>query len=131
MTTKTAQNKSAYSQPKTVAGHKVYPAAYGHINWIVGRKNPVMTGKGAVDDYALAEICFAFTQEPKSLQNITGANAKKRANDLLVESSPKTLIELWTYAAEQIEIYHKTLSFPKKAPAQSKNRKTANPARKR
>jgi hypothetical protein len=71
------KNKSAtaYATPQTVAGHKVYPCAYGHIHWLTERKNPVMTQKGKADDYALAEICFAFTSDPKTLQGIKGAAA--------------------------------------------------------
>ena len=131
MTTKTAQNKSAYARIKTIGGHKAYPVSYGHINWILGRKNPVMTGKGTVDDYALSEISFAFTQDPKALQGLKGVRAKKLVTDFLMEGTPAVLTALWTHAAEQIEIYHKTLTSPKKAPAQSKSRKTASRVRKR
>jgi hypothetical protein len=79
----------AYATPQTVSGHKVYPCAYGHIHWLTERKNPVMTQKGNVNDYALAEICFAFTSDPKSLQGIKGAAAKARVTTFLMESTSK------------------------------------------
>lgn len=129
MTTKT---KSAYAQPQTVSGHKAYPCAYGHIHWLTERKNPVMTQKGNVDDYALAEICFAFTNDPKTLQALKAATAKAKVTEFLMASSSKSLIALWTHASKEIESYFSSMVIPKKAPAQAvKSRKPATRARKR
>lgn len=122
----------AYAQTQTVAGHKAWPCAYGHINWLTERKNPVLAQKGKVDDYALAEICFAFTNDPKTLQTIKGAAAKARVTTFLMESTSKSLVALWTHASKQIEEYFASMTVPKKAPAQAtKSRKPATRARKR
>lgn len=124
--------KTAYATTQTVSGHKVWPCAYGHIHWLTERKNPVMTRKGNVDDYSLAEICFAFTTDPKSLQSIKGAIAKARVTTFLMESTSKSLVALWTHASKEIESYFASMVVPKKAPAQAaKNRKPATRARKR
>lgn len=127
------KSKTAYATTQTVAGHKVWPCAYGHIHWLTERKNPVMTRKGKVDDYALAEICFAFTSDPKSLQSIKGALAKAKVTTFLMESTSKSLVALWTHASKEIESYFGSLAVPKKAPAQAltKSRKPATRARKR
>ena len=128
------KNKSAtaYATPQTVAGYKVYPCAYGHIHWLTERKNPVMTQKGKADDYALAEICFAFTTDPKSLQSIKGATTKARVTTFLMESTSRSLVALWTHASKEIESYFSSMTVPKKAPAQAtKSRKPATRARKR
>jgi hypothetical protein len=128
------KNKSApaYAAPQTIAGYKVYPCAYGHIHWLTERKNPIMTQKGNVDDYALAEICFAFTTDPKSLQAVKGAQAKARVTTFLMESTSRALVALWTHASKEIELYFSSMTVPKKAPAQaSKSRKPATRARKR
>ena len=123
---------TAYAQPQTIAGHKAYPCAYGHIHWLTERKNPVITQKGNVDDYALAEICFAFTTDPKMLQSIKGATAKARVTTFLMESTSRSLVALWTHASKEIEQYFASMTVPKKAPAQAtKSRKPATPARKR
>ena len=107
----------AYATPQTVASHKVYPCTYGHIHWLTERKNPLMTQKGNVDDYSLAEICFAFTTDPKSLQNM--------------ESTSRTLVALWTHASKEIENYFSSMTVPKKAPGQAlKKRKPATRAQK-
>jgi len=128
------KNKSAtaYSSPQTVAGHKVWPCAYGHIHWLTERKNPVMTQKGDVNDYALAEICFAFTTDPKTLQGIKGTQAKSRVTTFLIESTSKALVALWTHASKEIENYYASMTVPKKAPAQvTKSRNPATRVRKR
>ena len=126
------KSKPAYAQPQTIAGHKAHPCAYGHIHWLTERKNPVMTQKGNVDDYALAEICFAFTTDPKTLQSIKGAAAKARVTTFLMESTSRSLVALWTHASKEIENYFASMTVPKKAPAQvAKSRKPATRARKR
>lgn len=127
------KSKTAYATPQTVAGHKVWPCAYGHVHWLTERKNPVISQKGKVDDYALAEICFAFTSDPKSLQSIKGAIAKARVTTFLMESTSRSLVALWTHASKEIEAYFGSLTVPKKAPAQAlpKSRKPATRARKR
>jgi hypothetical protein len=126
------KSATAYAQPQTIAGHKAYPCAYGHIHWLTERKNPVMTQKGKVDDYALAEICFAFTTDPKTLQSIKGAAAKARVTTFLMESTSRSLVALWTHASREIEQYFSSMTVPKKAPAQAvKSRKPATRARKR
>jgi len=129
------KNKSAaaYATPQAIAGYKVYPCAYGHIHWLTERKNPVMTKRGKAGDYALAEICFAFTNDPKSLQSIKGAAAKARVTTFLMESTSRALVALWTYASKEIENYFASMTVPKKAPAQAskKSRKPATRARKR
>ena len=122
----------AYATPQTVAGHKAYPCSYGHIHWLTERKNPLMTQKGKVDDYALAEICFAFTSDPKSLQSAKGAAAKARVTTFLMESTSRSLVALWTHASKEIEQYFASMTVPKKAPVQAtKSRKPATRARKR
>jgi hypothetical protein len=122
----------AYATPQIVSGHKVYPCTYGHIHWLTERKNPLMTQKGNVDDYSLAEICFAFTTDPKSLQNVKGAQAKARVTTFLMESTSKVLVALWTHASKEIENYFASMTVPKKVPAQAiKKRKPATRARKR
>jgi len=126
------KSETAYATPRTVAGQKVYPCAYGHIHWLTERKNPVMTQKGKADDYALAEICFAFTTDPKTLQGIKGAQAKARVTTFLMESTSRSLVALWTHASKEIESYFASMTVPKKAPAQAtKSRKPATRARKR
>jgi hypothetical protein len=126
------KSETAYATPRTVASQKVYPCAYGHIHWLTERKNPVMTQKGNVDDYALAEICFAFTTDPKTLQGIKGAQAKARVTTFLMESTSRSLVALWTHASKEIESYFASMTVPKKAPAQAtKSRKPATRARKR
>lgn len=121
----------AYATTQTVAGHKAHPCAYGHIHWLTERKNPVMTQKGNVDDYALAEICFAFTTDPKTLQSIKGAMAKARVTTFLMESTSRSLVALWTHASKEIENYFASMTVPKKAQAQAlKKRKPATRAQK-
>ena len=130
MKTEIAQKKSLLATTKTVAGHKVHSIAYGHILWLRDvRKNKILT-KSVEDDFAMAEICFAFTQDPLALQSFTGAKATKSVNDLLLSSSPATLESLFNHATEQITIYCKTLTSPKKAQAQA-NRKPVARRRKR
>jgi len=130
MKIETAQKKSLLATTKTVAGHTVHTIAYGHVVWLRDtRKNKIIT-QGKEDDYSMAEICFAFTQDPLALQGIIGAKATKAVNDLLLSSSPATLASLFVHAAEQLTIYAKTLTTPKKAPAQE-SRKPAARRRKR
>jgi hypothetical protein len=91
-----------------------------------------MTQKGNVDDYSLAEICFAFTTDPKSLQNIKGTQAKARVTTFLMESTSRSLVALWTHASKEIENYFSSMTVPKKVPGQAiKKRKPATRARKR
>mgnify|MGYP000166720174 CR=1 FL=1 len=130
MTTEKAQLAAVMAQPKTIHGVKVWPVTQGHIIWLrETRKNKILNGKEE-DDFAMAEICFAFTQDPLPLQRITGQVAAKRINELLIASPVSTLRALFTYAAEQLDIYIKTLVSPKKLPAQA-SRKPAARARKR
>lgn len=130
MTKEKAQLAAVMAQPKTLHGVKVWPVTQGHIIWLrETRKNKILNGKPE-DDFAMAEICFAFTQDPLQLQRITGQSATKRVNELLLSSPVATLRALFTYAAEQLDIYIKTLASPKKAPAQE-SRKPAARARKR
>lgn len=117
---------------KKVAGHTVWPITYGHIVWLRDLRKNKFILKQTVEDFAIAEICFAFTQEPLALQSIKGATATKRINDLLLSTSPATLTALFTHAIEQFEIHAKTLTLPKKAQAAAPpRRKTAARARKR
>jgi len=127
------KSTTAYATPQTVSGHKVWPCAYGHIHWLTERKNPVMTQKGKVDDYSLAEICFAFTSDPKSLQSIKGPMAKAKVTTFLMESTSRSLVALWTHASKEIEAYFSTMVVPKKATAQAlpRKRKPATRAQKR
>lgn len=130
MTTDRAQVSSVMSGTKIVGGHKVYPITYGHIYWLNDiRKNKILQGKDE-NDFSMAEICFAFTQDSLSLQRLTGANATKRINALLMGSTATQLTSLFTYAAEQITIHIQTLISPKKAQAQV-SRKPAARVRKR
>lgn len=125
-----AQSSSAMATTKTVAGIKVYPVAYGHIYWLRDlRKNKILAGKDE-NDFAMAEICFAFTNDALSLQRLTGAPVTKRINDLLMGNSVATLSSLFEYAAEQLSIHIKTLVSPKKPTAQV-SRKPAARVRKR
>lgn len=130
MTTQKAQLAAVMAQPKTIHGIKVWPVTPGHIIWLrETRKNKVLNGKPE-DDFAMGEICFAFTQDPLPLQRITGQVATKRVNELLIATPVATLRALFVYAAEQLDIYLKTLASPKKLPAQA-SRKPAARARKR
>jgi len=130
MKTETAQIKSVVATTKTVSGVKVWPVTQGHIIWLRDtRKNKIMTGK-AEDDQSMAEICFAFTKDPLVLQRIIGQSATKQVNELLIGTPVATLSALFNYAAEQLDIYIKTLTTPKKATAEV-NRKPAARARKR
>lgn len=125
MTKEKAQLASVMAQPKTIHGVKVWPVTQGHIIWLrETRKNKILNGKDE-DDFAMAEICFAFTQDPLPLQRITGQAATKRVNDLLISSPVATLRALFTYAAEQLDIYIKTLAAPKKLPAQASRKPVA------
>lgn len=130
MTKEKAQLTAVMAITKTIHGVKVWPVTQGHIIWLREiRKNKILNGKPE-DDFAMAEICFAFTQDPLPLQRITGQAATKRVNELLISSPVATLRALFTYAAEQLDIYIKTLASPKKLPAQA-SRKPAARARKR
>ena len=132
MTTKTAQKDAAYAQSQTIGGVKVWPCAYGHIHWLTSRKNAVITQKGKVNDFVLAEVCFALTNDPKTLQSIKGVQAKSQITSFLMESTSKTLMALWTHASKEIESYFSSMAVPKKAKAQAvKNRKPATRVRKR
>lgn len=125
MTKEKAQLASVMAQPKTIHGVKVWPVTQGHIIWLrETRKNKILNGKEE-DDFTMAEICFAFTQDPLPLQRITGQAATKRVNDLLISSPVATLRALFTYAAEQLDIYIKTLAAPKKLPAQASRKPVA------
>lgn len=125
MTKEKAQLASVMAQPKTIHGVKVWPVTQGHIIWLRETlKNKILNGKDE-DDFAMAEICFAFTQDPLPLQRITGQAATKRVNDLLISSPVATLRALFTYAAEQLDIYIKTLAAPKKLPAQASRKPVA------
>jgi hypothetical protein len=127
MKTTTAQRKSLVATTKTIAGHTVYSIAYGHIVWLRDtRKNKVVTS-GKEDDFSMAEVCFAFTQDPLVLQGITGAKATKLVNDLLLSSAINTLEDLFNHAAEQLVIYAKTLSTPKKSPAAASRKPAVRP----
>lgn len=123
MKTETAQSRSITDAPKIIHGTKVWPLAYGHRSWLIQRKNKVVLGSKNVDDYAIAEFCFAFTRDPLALQSIKGVAATKVVNDLLFSSSEAKLSALLKHAFEQVEIYQKTLSVPKK-PQAAKGRKT-------
>jgi hypothetical protein len=126
------KSNPAYSTKKTISGYTVYPCTYGHIHWLMGQKNPVFTQKGKVDDYALAEICYAFTVEPSPLQSIKGAIAKKKVNDFLINSTTKPLMDLWKHAMQEIELFYDSMTVPKKAiPQVQKSRKPAISAKKR
>jgi len=130
ITLERAQSASVTATTKTIAGHKVWPVTHGHIIWLRDiRKNKIICGK-AEDDFAMAEICYAFTQAPLPLQRIVGTKAKTAVETLLIESTPAALISLFTYASEQLEIYLKTLTAPKKQPAEA-SRKPAARVRKR
>ena len=130
MKTATAQKKSLLATTKTVAGHTVHTIAYGHVVWLRDtRKNKIIT-QCKEDDFSMAELCFAFTQDPITLQGIVGAKATKAINNLLLSSSPATLGSLFNHAAEQLSIYAKTLTTPKKATA-AVSRKPAARRRKR
>ena len=130
MTLATAQKSSAMATKKTVAGFTVYPITYGHVHWLREiRKNKILCGK-AEDDFALAEICYALTKESLPLQSIKGASATKAVNDFLMSGTTAALSALFAYAAEQMEIHIKTLTAPKKQPAQA-NRKPVARVRKR
>jgi hypothetical protein len=123
---------TAYAQKQTIAGHQVYPCTYGHIHWLKERKNPVMIQKGNIDDYALAEICYAFTSDSKSLQSTKGAQAKAKVTSFLMESTSRSLVALWVHASKEIETYFSSLTVPKKATSQAaKSRKPAALVRKR
>jgi len=130
MTKEKAQIAAVMATPKTIHGVKVWPVTQGHLTWLRStRKNKILNGKDE-DDFSMAEICFAFTQDPLPLQRITGQAATKRVNDLLVSTPVRTLKALFVYAAEQLDIYIQTLTSPKKQPAQV-SRKPAARARKR
>lgn len=126
------KSQDAYATTQTIAGHTVWPCAYGHIHWLTERKNPLLTQKGNIDDFALAEICYAFTVEPKALQSVKGATAKSKINAFLMGATSGALIKLWTHASKEIEAYFASITTPKKdTPQAQKNRKPATQARKR
>lgn len=131
MTPDAARRKSLTSVTKTVAGLKVWPVAYGHVLWLRDtRKNKILT-RGDADDFSVAEICFAFTQDPLALQSITGAKATKAVNDMLLSGSISDLNKLFEHATEQLTIYAKTLPVAKKTPAAPRRANAARSRRKR
>ena len=123
MKSETAQSRSVTDTSKTIHGVKVWPLAYGHRSWLITRKNKVVLGKDDVDDFHIAEFCFAFTKDPLALQSVKGASATKQVNDLLFSSSEAKLRALLKHAFEQVEIYQKTLVAPKKPQAATGRKK--------
>jgi hypothetical protein len=124
MKTTEAQIKSITDGPKTIHGTKVWPLAYGHRSWLIARKNKVVLGLKNVNDFSIAEFCFAFTKDALSLQNINGVSATKAINDFLFGSSEAKLAAILKHAFEQVAIYQKTMVAPKKAQAAKSRKKT-------
>lgn len=129
MTIERAQKESVTATTKTIAGIKVWPISYGHITWLRERKNLLLT-KGQASDASLAEICFAFTKDPVALQSVKGPAAIKAVNEMFLRTPISTMNSLFVYASDQIAIYLKTITSPKKAP-ERQSRKTASRAKKR
>jgi hypothetical protein len=131
MTTARAQALSVVSKPSEIDGDTLYPGTRGHIIWLRDeRKNKLFHKPKEMTDFDSAEILFAYSTNPEKLQSIKGQAATAIIKKFSINLTHDREKRLSDHADEQLEKYIRTLTSPKKQPAQA-SRKPVARARKR
>jgi hypothetical protein len=109
-----SKSLSVIASTKEIEGIKVWPVSFGAIIWLRDvRKNKLLHGESPTE-IDLAEVCFAFANNPLELSSMTKATIDKGVNDLLYGNSVKTLSALMTYCNNQLLDHINSIVVPKK-----------------
>lgn len=126
MTPTEARRTAALSAPDDSGEFTLYPATFGLLEWLQGkRKNPLLNGGDVELKHAL-EMAFSFTVPSAELCGIPDSRINSEINDFSHHLTPGEFQRIQKHAEKELLKFQLTSVVPKKAPAVARKK----PARK-